>query len=361
MMGSANAAASSTSGTLMVNIPMLKETMGKPNQLACVIGHELAHITQNHSEDERKERAKYEAIAAKNIAEKVDRIQGQQRSNRGMAMFLGGLSAGLSGDSSSLNSVSNRIALENISAQISAPRIAAQAMKYSPNVAESINKMKGLNSDNLKKAYRHADNYLRNVALAMAGFNRAQEYEADLLGLEYITAAGFNPQGCVKLWTETMPHETDKIIARLLPDGVEDPGKKEQTSIFINKEKDDEDKKSQEDCNKLKGPAKNNCRKKQRRARNDSSRVPEEIMVSLTHPSDKRRAKAIKNHLANKKLINRLKEEGKKARNTKKIRDWNYDKQSETVVISNTLKNPNKVGLEETGSTGIDIDSFLDD
>ena len=51
MSGQANAFASSDSGVLLVNKALLKELMGRPEQLACVISHELAHITQNHNDD----------------------------------------------------------------------------------------------------------------------------------------------------------------------------------------------------------------------------------------------------------------------------------------------------------------------
>ena len=67
MAGPANAFAFSDYGTLIVNKALLKELMGRPEQLACVISHELAHITQNHSEEERKASRKYDAVAASRI------------------------------------------------------------------------------------------------------------------------------------------------------------------------------------------------------------------------------------------------------------------------------------------------------
>ena len=44
---------------------------------------------------------------------------------------------------------------------------------------------------------------------------------------------------------------------------------------------------------------------------------------------------------------------------TDKMRDWSYDKDSDSLVISDIEKDPEFIGLEETGSTGINIDEFL--
>ena len=51
MSGSANAFAMSDAGTIFLNTAMLKELTGKIDQVACVVAHELAHVTQNHSDD----------------------------------------------------------------------------------------------------------------------------------------------------------------------------------------------------------------------------------------------------------------------------------------------------------------------
>ena len=42
------------------------------------------------------------------------------------------------------------------------------------------------------------------------------------------------------------------------------------------------------------------------------------------------------------------------------MRDWSYDKDSDSLVISDIEKDPKLIGLEKTGTTGINIDKFLD-
>ena len=42
------------------------------------------------------------------------------------------------------------------------------------------------------------------------------------------------------------------------------------------------------------------------------------------------------------------------------MRDWSYDKESDSLVISDIEKDPKLIGLEKTGTSGINIDNFLD-
>ena len=380
MAGQPNAAAYSSSGTLYVNTPLLKEVMGKPTQLSCVIAHELAHITQNHSEEENKQRIKYELEAAGKIKKRVKSLHDQQNGAYVMAAIFGGMASAYSGDNSSLNQVSTQIQFNQLSAQMAAPEIGKIALQYSPTIGKSINQMKGLGPGYIKQAMSSTEDYLRDVTLKLKAFSRGQEYEADLLGLRYVSAAGFNPQDCIKLWTETMPHDQDKIIARLLPEGTKDPGDEEGPKIFINKtdQKDDD---ISIKCKRpgLKGKDKVDCQKKKRRQaycdpieddcdtytnarkKGKSNPVPEDVMAMLsTHPSAKRRAKAIQNELKNKKLFSDIEKKGKEARSSKLMRDWNFDEDSNSVVISDIMKSPQEIGLQKDGITGIDVDKFLD-
>ncbi len=375
MVGNPNAGATSTSGTLFVNVPMLKELMGKPTQLSCVIAHELAHITQNHSEAEQKERLKYDMEAAQRISSRVKQLHANQNTGYMALAILGGMSAAYSGDNSSLNTISTQIQFDRIAAQMAAPEIGKVALNNTPVIGEAINQMKGLSPSYVKSAMASTDIYLRDATLKLKAFNRGQEYEADLLGLRYITKAGFSPQACLKLWTQTMPHDQDEIIARLLPDGTKDPGK-EEVSIFINKEKKEENL-SRSSCVGLKGKEKIKCKRKKnfcdpyeedcepysnRGSNRKEKQVPEDIMELLrTHPSHEKRAKALKDELDNKKdVYSKFKQEGKEARKDIYMRDWSYDEDSNSVVISDILKLPKNVGIKDKGITGIDVDAFLD-
>lgn len=361
MKGNPNAFASSDAGTIFVNVPMLKELAGKPHQLACVVGHELAHVTQNHSEEARKVADVTNGVAATKIAQAVKRAHGAQNAERTFALIMSGVAAGISGNNSSLYQTQYAIALENMSAQLQAPAIAQEALKYSPRVAESINGMQGLSASYIKRTIPDINNYLRDATLSQMGFSRSQEYEADLLGLEYVVAAGFNGKECEKFWTETKPHDQDKLIARLLPQGIADPGLvtdsisvEEQIRIAAAKEAADK-------ANRCRGTARECQRERQASKGRESDQVPTEVLQYLmrSHPSDPDRAKALANHASQTSLMNKLSSSGKSALASTYIRNWSYDEQSETVVIHEQMVNPKEAGLAKTGTSGIDIDKML--
>ena len=95
--------------------------MGRPEQLACIISHELAHITQNHTEEKRKARFKYDSIAASRISERIVKLRKRQQGNNFMAAMIAGISDSYTGTNTSVNQLSNRIALNNLASQMLAP------------------------------------------------------------------------------------------------------------------------------------------------------------------------------------------------------------------------------------------------
>jgi Zn-dependent protease with chaperone function len=361
--GSPNAFASSDAGTIYVNIAMLKELAGKPHQLACVVGHELAHVTQNHSEEARKVAEATNQVAATKIAQRVKKAHGTQNAERTFALIMSGVASGLSGNNSSLYQTQYAIAIENMSAQLQAPAIAQEAMKYSPAVAESINGMQGLSAPYIKRTVPDIHNYLRDATLSQMGFSRSQESEADLLGLEYVVAAGFNGKDCEKFWTETSPHNQDKLIARLLPQGMSDPGladnnisaEEQLKTLALAKEAADKAK-------RCRGTAIECQQERQQATRGrESDQVPAEVLNYLmrSHPSDPDRAKALGAHASQSSLMSKLASSGKSSLSSTYIRNWSYDSQSETVVIHEQMVSPKEAGLAKTGTSGIDIDKML--
>jgi len=357
MAGNANAAASSDSGAIWINMAMLKEVAGKPDQLACVVGHELAHVTQNHQEEKRKKFNEYSLVAAKKIAAAATNAHNAQKSAQTWSLILAGVSSGLSGNNSAIYQTSNQITLSQIQAAIIAPEIAKEALKYAPDIGDAINTMQGLAPNYAKRTTLDMNNFLRDSTLSLAGFSRKQEYEADLLGLEYVVTAGFDPSSCIKLWEETMPHDKNKLIARLLPKGTKDPAltpTTDQTSIVGEKNKNPEEecRGTNIDCQQARmnksddGP--------------DSSSVPSEVMQNLlsSHPEKGDRSTAITNHLATLQK-GKLANKGKGALTGQLVRDWSYDKLSESVIIMTNLVSPKQAGDTSGGTTGIDVDKKL--
>ena len=355
MRGMPNAFAMSTSGTLYVNTALLKETMNRPNQLACVVAHEIAHITQNHSEETEKKRKEVDIKTARKISSAVKNAKNAQSGARTAALIFGGIAAGL-GDSSALQQTQLSIAYENLSAALIAPEIANAALSYSKPIGEALNQMQGLTPDFVRRTDRDLQNYFRDNLLEMRGFSRQLESEADLLGLDYIAASGFNPKACAKFWTETAPHDQDKLISRLLPDGYSDPISKGKTSSSSSLE--EIQRKAYEDS--IKGSSLDPQRNKKKK-KIESDRVPDEVMEALlsTHPQNLNRAQAIQERLAKRAMINRLVREGQSRINTIFIRNWSYDEMSDSVLISGDPVRPENAGITSHGTSGIDIDKEL--
>ena len=104
------------------------------------------------------------------------------------------------------------------------------------------------------------------------------------------------------------------------------------------------------------------CRllERKRKAKEKEQISEQTLEILSSHPSDERRAKAIGEHIQNKELFNKFRLTGKKNKLKNTMRDWSYDKESDSLVISDIEKDPKLIGLEETGTSGINIDKFLD-
>lgn len=357
--GDPNAYAFSDAGALYINIAMLKELTGKIDQVACVVGHEIAHITQNHSEEKRKKSTQVDIKTGDKISRAVKNAHNAQQARRTMALMLGALSDGLSGTNTSMQQIQMSFAVQDIYASQIAPQIAQEALKLSPEVGNAYNNMQGLTPDFVKRTVKDVNNYLRDHALEMYGYSRQLEYEADLLGLEYVKAAGFDAGACKLMWTETMPHTQDKLITKLLPKGVQDPGVQ---TIAI--KKDPYEGLSAEEIRKQtfeKSMAKKEEQPEQAVGKIESDQVPEDVMKQLmsSHPDGLSRAAAIEAHLNDKTKMSQLAQKGANRLKTVSVRNWSYDDQSQTTIISQELVRPEEAGRQNNGTTGIDVDKRL--
>ena len=348
MKGQANAAAYSDFGTIFLNTAMLKELTGKVDQVACVVAHELAHVTQNHSAEEREKAKELDQKTAVKVSESVESARNSQNAYIAAMAIMGGINAGLGNSTYSTDSALNNL---RVSAMLARPRIAKAALDLQPAIGQAFNEMQGLAENFANQAIERIQYNLRDYSLELAGFNRAQEYEADLLGTKYVATAGFNPKGCIKLWTETMNHSEDKLIEKLLPEGVEDPGKGSSSESGLSLE---EIRKAAMNATLAKfNKDKDNDKEP------DYKRVPDDVLEALkSHPDNLSRAAAIKKYLTTLNS-NSLAARGKSKLNTVFVRNWSYDEDSESTVISDSFTSPDKAGSKENGITGIDVDASL--
>lgn len=353
MSGSANAFAYSDAGTIFLNTAMLKELTGKIDQVACVVAHELAHVTQNHSQDKREKHKELDAKTSVKVSKSVSKARGQQNAYiTGMAI-LGGINAGLGNSTYSTDMALNNLRL---SAMLTRPTIAKTALNYSPLIGESINEMQGLAENFAQNAWNRIEYNLRDHALEFAGFSRKLEYEADLIGVEYVAGAGFDPKQCKKLWTETMNHNEGKLIRRLLPKGINDPGLSVSKSGAYSGISLEEIRLAA-----MNSTLANKYTEDQKEDKDDYKKVGDDVLESLkSHPDGMSRAAAIDAHIRQNRRLSILASKGKSNLNTIFVRNWSYDEQSDSVVISDSFVDPKAAGAKETGITGIDVDKSLD-
>ena len=350
MKGQANAAAYSDFGTIFLNTAMLKELTGKVDQVACVVAHELAHVTQNHSAEEREKAKELDQKTAAKVSESVKSARNSQNAYIAAMAIMGGINAGLGNSTYSTDSALNNL---RVSAMLARPRIAKAALDLQPAIGQAFNEMQGLAENFANQAIERIQYNLRDYSLELAGFNRAQEYEADLLGTKYVATAGFNPKGCIKLWTETMNHSEDKLIEKLLPEGVEDPGKGSSSESGLSLE---EIRKAAMNAT-MANSRLNEGKEKDKEP--DYKKVPNDVLEALkSHPDNLSRAAAIKKYLTTLNS-NSLAARGKSKLNTVFVRNWSYDEDSESTVISDSFTSPGKAGSKENGITGIDVDASL--
>ena len=99
---------------------------------------------------------------------------------------------------------------------------------------------------------------------------------------------------------------------------------------------------------------------KDEKKEDDYKKVPEDVLASLkSHPDGKSRAAAIREHILQKSKLSRLERQGLSRMNTVFVRNWSYDEDSDSVVISDSFTRPEKAGSKDAGITGIDVDASL--
>ena len=92
----------------------------------------------------------------------------------------------------------------------------------------------------------------------------------------------------------------------------------------------------------------------------DYEKVPEDVMDSLrSHPDGKSRAAAIDEHLQQRARLSGLPRKGLAKLNSIFVRNWSYDEDSDSVVISDNFTSPARAGSKDSGTTGIDVDRSL--
>lgn len=156
---------------------MLDQLHGDNAALACVVGHEMAHHTQDHIPTMVEVEALVQQLFAEAEAEAVDEIQAaqqQQSTFRGLGGFLGS-------------------ALETV--------IGGNTGRVVGGTTESV--LSGLGASERQQAEARAvEIYEQKIAALSSEYSailQGHEYESDEYGYKYMVRAGFDPQGCFRV------------------------------------------------------------------------------------------------------------------------------------------------------------------
>lgn len=187
---------------------LLDRVHGDPDAIACVVGHEMAHHTENHIAMGQAEReaslaqARNEAIEEvaaeeEDLREDLEGLVVSERVAEGAGSIIGSAVGGTEGR------------LIQIGGGLLGSVFGGGREKRLQEAAERINTIYAEKEAQLLQEWQE--------------LSHTQEFEADELGYTYIVRAGFNPQGCQTVMTvlsrlgvtdsQTHPATPDRIAA----------------------------------------------------------------------------------------------------------------------------------------------------
>ena len=158
---------------------ILEQLSGDRAALACVVGHEMAHHTQNHIPTRVEAQVKIEALQEEALQDARAEVEAAQRQNN----ILGSVFGAVSG---TLGSV---VARDSYVGGV-----------ITGNVANRV--LQGLNDEETNQAIARAEELYNERVKALdeeySDILHQQESDADEVGYGYMVRAGFEPDGCAR-------------------------------------------------------------------------------------------------------------------------------------------------------------------
>ncbi len=177
--------------TLTFMAGLLDQLHGDNAAIACVVGHEMAHHTQDHIPTRVAVEAQLNQLMAEAETEAVAEIQSAQQQsavNNSLGNILGSVLGSVIGGST--GSVVGGTTQSVLGTMSEAQRQQTEA-RTTQIYAEKVSTLEAEYSDILK----------------------SQEYEADEYGYQYIVRAGFDPQGCLRVMNVLGQTETSRLAS----------------------------------------------------------------------------------------------------------------------------------------------------
>lgn len=203
---------------------------GKPEAIACVVAHELAHINEDHIKKISVKGNELDEKTSAKISSAVTNAHNAQKSAQTWAAIAMGLNAFSSGLNAGMGNyaLANQANMNNyylaLSLQAESSEGASEYARYisanyatlqsnAPKSLEAMKGLEGLGATYVKRTKTDIDQYLDEHRIELMGFSREQELEADKKAVEYVAKAGINPMSCLDVVNLIHKTSGDKTTA----------------------------------------------------------------------------------------------------------------------------------------------------
>lgn len=207
-----NAYANSYTNKIILN-RSLADTLAQDYEgQACVIGHEMAHIQQDHTQRYVESVTSLNDTAAKKIRSAIANAHKAMTSNLIITQAFIGLNSSISeynyntGRTTSTETADKakakaeaEIAAEFAEGRTLLNRILDASQDKTSSVISALRQMEGLAAYYVKRTMQDINIYFAEVNQQAMAISRQQEIEADRLAVGYLARAGINPQGCLRV------------------------------------------------------------------------------------------------------------------------------------------------------------------
>jgi hypothetical protein len=200
-----NASADGSSGLIRMQKSMTNGLSDKPAALACVVGHEVAHLTEKHSKKIAVKGSELDSVASEKISSAINNAKSAQRSQQAWAAFAMGLNAAAGTYQGALSNLQLANSMQNDAAQGAAEFQRFMQLNYAtlkanaPKSLGALEDIGGLGANLIKRTRQDTDEYLNEYRRELMSFSRQQELEADAKGVEFVAKAGIDPSACLEV------------------------------------------------------------------------------------------------------------------------------------------------------------------
>lgn len=198
-----NASADGSSGLIRIQKSIINGLTDKPAGVACVVAHELAHLTEGHTKKIATKNSELDTVASEKISSAINNAKKAQQSQQAWAAFAMGLNAAAGTYQGALSNLQLANSIQSDTAEGAQEFQRFMQLNYStlrsnaPLSLGALESLNGLGAKLIRRTRQDTDQYLNEFRQELMKFSRSQELEADSKGVEFMAKAGINPDACL--------------------------------------------------------------------------------------------------------------------------------------------------------------------